>query len=284
MKVYECLEKDSTLPLDVILNSANTSMDSYIKALKNSSKGTTVVLKRKPCEFKINPYNHDLMKAWQANMDIQFMKQLSRSVVFLNTNAAKERINVLKPLEDLKMMNDEDEDVFQKSIIDRYIHRPPELENMCFAEFGAKYTVIYKDENQDSLPLMSDNTSTLHTIKLTNNYGTMHKRSREAIIRFHQPNKDKNCNEFFRTKLMLYLPWRNESTDLLGGHRDYTSHYQHCQEIILTNEKNYTANLEDLTEYLQLLNETGPPQHVWSNLAPSVEANRIQDEADGYEL
>ena len=125
------------------------------------------------------------------------MKQLSRSVVFLNTNAAKERINVLKPLEDLKMMNDEDEDVFQKSIIDRYIHRPPELENMCFAEFGAKYTVIYKDESQDSLPLMSDNTSTLHTIKLTNNYGTMHKRSREAIIRFHQPNKDKNCNEFF---------------------------------------------------------------------------------------
>ena len=61
------------------------------------------------------------------------------------------------------------------------------------------------------------------------------------------------------------------------GHRDYTSHYQHCQEIILTNEKNYTANLEDLTEYLQLLNETGPPQHVWSNLTPSVEANRIQD-------
>ena len=154
---------------------------------------------------------------------------------------------------------------------------------MCFAEFGAKYTVIYKDENQDSLPLMSDNTSTLHTIKLTNNYGTMHKCSREAIIRFHQPNKDKNCNEFFRTKLMLYLPRRNESTDLLGGHRDYTSHYQHCQEIILTNEKNYTANLEDLTEYLQLLNETGPPQHVRSNLAPSVEANRIQDETDGFE-
>ena len=63
--------------------------------------------------------------------------------------------------------------------------------------FSGIWSQVYKDENQDSLPLMSDNTSTLHTIKLTNNYGTMHKRSREAIICFHQPNKDKNCNEFF---------------------------------------------------------------------------------------
>ena len=67
MKVYECLEKDSTLPLDVILNSANTSMDSYIKALKNSSKGT----------------NHDLMKAWQANMDIQFIIDAYACVMYV---------------------------------------------------------------------------------------------------------------------------------------------------------------------------------------------------------
>ena len=70
MKVYECLERDSTLPLDIILN---TSMDSYIKALKNSSKGTNVTLKENHVNLKGNPYNHDLMKAWQANMDIQFI-------------------------------------------------------------------------------------------------------------------------------------------------------------------------------------------------------------------
>ena len=50
MKVHECLENDYTLPLDVISNSANTFIDSYIKAFKNSSKGTNVVLKRKLCE------------------------------------------------------------------------------------------------------------------------------------------------------------------------------------------------------------------------------------------
>ena len=156
------------------------------------------------------------------------MKQLSRSVVFLNTNVATERISVLKPLQHLEMMHDEDEDVFHKSMIDRYIHRPLELESMCFAEFGANYTVVYKEESQDSLPLMNeDATSTSRKIKLVDNFGTMHKRS---IVRFHQPNKEKNPNDFFRTKLMLYLPWRKESTDLLCGYTDYISHYQHCQE------------------------------------------------------
>ena len=58
-------------------------MDSYIKALKNSSKGTTVVLKRTPCESKINPYNHDLMKAWQANMDIQFIIDAYACVMYV---------------------------------------------------------------------------------------------------------------------------------------------------------------------------------------------------------
>ena len=74
-----------------------------------------------------------------------------------------------------------------------------------------------------------DATSSARKIKLVDNFGMMHKCSREAIVRFHQRNKEKNPNDFFRTKLMLYLPWTNECTDLLGGYRDYISHYQHCQ-------------------------------------------------------
>ena len=154
------------------------------------------------------------------------MKKLSRSVVFLNTNVAKERISVIKPLQHLEMMHDEDEDVFQKSMIDCYIHRPPELERICFAEFGANYTVVYKEESQDSLPLINDeDTSTSCKIKLMDNFGVMHKRTREAIIRFHQPNKEKNPNDFFRTKLMSYLPWRNENADLLSPRRVHGLHF-----------------------------------------------------------
>lgn len=72
MKVCEYLEKDSTLSLDTLLERAGVSTDSYIH------EGSQVFLKgnnykRQPHETRIKPYNHDLMGAWQASMDIQFI-------------------------------------------------------------------------------------------------------------------------------------------------------------------------------------------------------------------
>ena len=64
------------------------------------------------------------------------MKQLSRSVVFVNTNPKNERITVLKNNDSLSQLNDDDTNVFQKSLIDRYQHRPQQLKSRI--EFQAR--------------------------------------------------------------------------------------------------------------------------------------------------
>ena len=64
------------------------------------------------------------------------MKQLSRSVVFVNTNPKHERIAVLKSHDSLSQLDDDDTNVFQKSLIDRYQHRPQQLNSICLAEFA----------------------------------------------------------------------------------------------------------------------------------------------------
>ena len=52
------------------------------------------------------------------------MKQLTRSVVFVNTNPKIKQIAVLKSKESLSQLDDSDTNVFQKSLINRYQHRP----------------------------------------------------------------------------------------------------------------------------------------------------------------
>lgn len=47
------------------------------------------------------------------------MKQLSRSVVFIDTNPKNERVAVLKDCQSLNELDDDDTNVFQKSLIDR---------------------------------------------------------------------------------------------------------------------------------------------------------------------
>ena len=208
------------------------------------------------------------------------MKQLSRSVVFVDTNPKNERIAVLKSNESLSQLDDSDTNVFQKSLIDRYQHRPRELQSMCLAEFAAKYVVKYEhnDGECDALPASeSDTTST--RITLTDGFGKMNKRRVEAVIRFRKYNKESEPTNWYRAKLMLYYPWYNEQTDLLGGYSSYAEHYRHVSTDVYANESKYTkADIEDVD-----VDQDGPPEHLWSNIAPSTEESRAQSMAEGVE-
>ncbi len=71
---------------------------------------------------------------------------------------------------------------------------------------------------------------------------------------------------------MLYLPWCDEETDLLGGYSTYEEHYRNVHDVVLGNELKYTlSDIEDIE-----LDGSNPPQHVWNQLAPGTEANRAE--------
>jgi len=63
----------------------------------------------------------------------------SRVDIYVNTSPAEERTKMLKPLKDLKELNDESEDIYSRGIIDHYINRPDELEGVCLGEFATTY-------------------------------------------------------------------------------------------------------------------------------------------------
>ena len=101
--------------------------------------------------------NHRELSAQEAAYRILSMplRKVSRTVTFINTDPKETRAAVLKTKDQLHNLHDEDEDVFQKSIVDRYDSRPNTLEEMCLAEFAATYTTRYgenNEENDDSVP------------------------------------------------------------------------------------------------------------------------------------
>ena len=52
------------------------------------------------------------------------------------------------------------------------------------------------------------------------------------------------------------------------------------KSLLLTNEDKYTkADVENVD-----IDENGPPEHVWSQIAPSTEESRAQSLAEGSEL
>ena len=115
--------------------------------------------------------------------------------VFVDTNPKNERIAVLKSPDSLSQLEDNDTNVFQKSFLDRYQHRPESIRDMCLAEFAATYVVNYEQNECDALPAPeSDVTST--TITLTDSFGTMNKRKQPAMIWFRKYSKETDLSNW----------------------------------------------------------------------------------------
>ena len=172
------------------------------------------------------------------------------------------------------------------SLIDRYSARPDSLENMCLAKFAANYTTrsgnnLEDGETNDTLPPSEDQQTSLLQVQPKNNMGSMYKRSREAIIRFHRLNHEKEADKLYRSKLMLYLPWRNEDVDLLGEYPDFRSHYEDKDDVILANERKYSQNSTLIVEAMDDLTVHGPPRHAWDQVAPGAAEEQARDEVEG---
>ena len=76
------------------------------------------------------------------------MKKCSRQVVFINTSLPSERIHILKCRHQLQQLDPDNDDVYQKGLLNRYADRPKSLENMFLADFGSFFYINLMKEIQ----------------------------------------------------------------------------------------------------------------------------------------
>jgi len=72
-ELLDNLKYNDNLNFEEFLVKLGLTEQQYIMAVRYSLKRDTLLLNRSPSEIRINSYNSDLLKAWQANMDIQYI-------------------------------------------------------------------------------------------------------------------------------------------------------------------------------------------------------------------
>ena len=72
-KVLGSMKCGEDIIFEDFLNKLQLPEESYVLAIRHTFKCNTLFLKRAPSEIRINSYNNALLKAWQANMDIQYV-------------------------------------------------------------------------------------------------------------------------------------------------------------------------------------------------------------------
>ena len=352
-EILESKDLPEDITLQELLKNANVSLEDYIKALSISKCGRSIILKRKPSERKVNCYSPTVLKAWEANMDIQFvvnayacvmyvasyvlkaekgmgellkqaakeverenirtqlskvgsifltnrevsaqeatyralsmpLRRCSRTVLFINTDTKECRSSLLLPMEQIQKLDHDDENVFCKNIIDRYSARPDGLENISLAQFAANYTYSQRRDNntgseeESEIELLeAENETHSSTITLKTGLGKMRKRKRQAVIRWHNFNIENESEKHYRSRLMLFLPWREEG-ELQGNYISYEDRYNDELERIKPIEELFTHQEDEINDAFQNLQAAGPPQAAWDNIAPgSEEAQELAQE------
>ena len=71
--LLDSIKTDETMTFDEFLEKLDLSEHQYLKAIRLSLKHSTLLLQRSPAEIRINCYNPNLLRAWKANMDIQYV-------------------------------------------------------------------------------------------------------------------------------------------------------------------------------------------------------------------
>ena len=81
------------------LNELSLTEDQYITAIQYSIKRDTLFLKRSPAEIRINNYNANILKAWKANMDTQFVLDPYACAVYILSYITKGQRGMSRLLE-----------------------------------------------------------------------------------------------------------------------------------------------------------------------------------------
>lgn len=140
------------------------------------------------------------------------MRKSSRQIIFINTSPPNERVELLKPMDDIKSMEDDSEEIYASGLLNRYCKQPQKLENLTLADWAAWYDCAGKpyikqtDElDIDGLPLenfMDDNQN--YEIDDKTTCSKTEKRTKARIIRSVWFNKEAEPEKHFRELLMLF--------------------------------------------------------------------------------
>lgn len=101
-KIKELLDNmkyGENISFEDFLKKLKLTEDNYILAIRYTLKSYTLFLKRQPSEIRINIYNTNLLKAWRANMDIQYVLDPYACAMYILSYITKGQRGMSKLLE-----------------------------------------------------------------------------------------------------------------------------------------------------------------------------------------
>ena len=98
----DCIKFGEDITFEQFPKKLRLNEESYILALRHTIKRSILFLKRLPSEIRLNNYNTQLLKAWRANMDIQYVLDPYACATYILSYITKGQRGMSRLLEEAK--------------------------------------------------------------------------------------------------------------------------------------------------------------------------------------
>ena len=230
------------------------------------------------------------------------LTKATRDIVFINTSIPEERIFLLKSKSVLDELPAESTNIEADNIIQRYAKRPRQLEKFCLADYVPTVDIVYpkgnrlpektEDTNEDDVYScdssdendvddIDDGIESKHhgsdLLYVAKNGTKFKHRKNPRIIRYVRYDVKKDPENYYRERLMLFMPWRNEAKDLLGSYETYEAHYAVLKDNLESKRSQYEHHIEEL----ELARQMAEEDDAYDEIAPNTEHENREAEEEG---
>ncbi|KAI2666920.1 ATP-dependent DNA helicase PIF1 [Labeo rohita] len=270
-KVWDLLN-DSNQNFETItqlLNQVNMTYEEYEKHIEALSTSSLIVMERRPQDCWVNGYNPMLLRAWNANMDIQFILNPYSCIMYMLSYISKAEHEMSDYLK--RVIKDSSHD----NLSDRECMKQVMNAYSKNREVSAQEAVA----RTCSLKLKSSSRSVIFIP--TDD-------SRECVDD-RIARQQKNPEKFYGTLLKLYLPYRRDEQLKSTRFPTYESFYafasvklpgtdelQRVFNIVNTNRDKYEKHNEAIEQAIEDFEKNGPVEDAWTTLAPANELIRLE--------
>ena len=145
----------------------------------------------------------------------------TRSTLFVNTSPPEQRVRMLKSHQELAQLHPDSTEVYANNLFHYYTSRPRTLENLCLADFAAKF--VRRSHNETF--------ETSEKVITWPNKAQFYKLKRNRILRYVRFDIRKDPENHYRELLLLFHPFRDEMK-ILGNSDTFEQQYHLLKEKI----------------------------------------------------
>ena len=201
------------------------------------------------------------------------MRKSSRQVVFINTSPPEDRVQLLKPLQEIKNMEDDSDEVYASCLIKRYIKRPDKREKISLSDWaswydstGKPYVKPSREMDVDNYPLRQIWMIMMTILRKAKVYKRIRKRQNYQKLSLSELSK------LYRELIMLFTCWRNEKTDRINNCSSYQARCLQVKTSIDEQMKQYAICGEHLHEIQEQLDNMHDSDDNYKLVAPGTQS------------